>query len=77
MRRDIIRMDERLYITSITRCDECGSEITEYYVMENIMATDDIRSNGKQAEEYAESKICCIDCAFDLFESSGGEWQAV
>lgn len=53
-------------------CDECGSECA-VCLMEKVSATDDDRSNGP-GERYRKM---CSSCAFDLFESSGGEWQRV
>lgn len=59
-------------IVSHAICENCHSEITEVVIMEDTMATDETRSNGNVDESY---KAVCLDCAWELYESSEGQWQ--
>ena len=66
--------DGSVNIVSRCICDECASEITEVIVMEDTLATDETRSNGNTDDMY---KTVCTECAWELYESSSGQWQAM
>jgi len=55
-------------------CEECGAEVTEVITMEDTLATDDTYSNGNSDDMY---KTLCIECAWELFETSQMKWQAL
>ena len=65
-------MNDNLRISAYgVTCEGCDSHVTEYYLMVDTLATDDTRSNGGH-----DVKESCVECAFELFESSGGQWQS-